>query len=94
MGGIFGGELLCREELFRGNCLGVVVFMGIIQGFIVQRGAKVRRVIAWRKFLRGQLSRGKLFRGNCQGSKSLGGNCPEGIFTEGICPGSSCPGGN
>ena len=30
--GIFRGEVLSRVELFRGNCSGVVVLGGIIQG--------------------------------------------------------------
>ena len=31
-------EVLSREELFRGNCSGVVVFGGIIQGVIILGG--------------------------------------------------------
>ena len=79
------GGLLSRGELFRGNRSGVAVFVGIIQGVIVQ-GQKPGGNCLWGNFTGGnrpggQLSRGKLSRGNYPGCKSSGGNC-----LGGCCP--------
>ena len=79
------GGLLSRGELFRSNRSGVAVFVGIIQGVIVQ-GQKPGGNCLWGNFTGGnrpggQLSRGKLSRGNYPGCKSSGGNC-----LGGCCP--------
>ena len=60
------GGLLSRGELFRGNCSGVFVFVGIIQGAIV-RGQKPGDNCLGRNF-----TGGNRLGGSCQGENYLG----------------------
>ena len=62
-----GGELLSRGELFKGNCLGVVVF-GNYSGVIVL-GAVAQGKLSCGEFHGGQLSGGSCPEGKCSDTK-------------------------